>query len=121
MVDSPPRHRQDSSRDLLEELEDGWASSPTKAAAKKAAVAAATPAQAGAQALKTPLDPEAEIDVDALDDGWLDQLFPEDDEPDEPEEPEPDLPDEGVDPVAYAAAKKARDERARQKKDRKKS
>ena len=53
-----------------------------------------------------------EADLKAVDDGWLDELFPEEEEPDEPEEEEPPLPDERLDPEAYAAAKKAREERA---------
>src|SRR5688500_1278278 len=63
-------------------------------------------------------DRKSEPDLWKLDEGWLDELFPEEDEPDEPEEEEEPLPDERLDPVAYAAAKKLREERAvaRQKK-----
>jgi cobalamin biosynthesis Mg chelatase CobN len=59
-----------------------------------------------------------EPDLSKLDEGWLDELFPEEDEPDEEEDEEPPLPDERLDPEAYAAAQKAREERAvaRQKK-----
>ncbi len=109
------RSRQDSSRDLLEELEDGWgtprpppelAPSVEKAAAAHAAIAE---------------DDATSPDLAALDDGWLDEFFPEADEPDEPDEPEPELPDERLDPEAYALAQKARDERAAKKKDRKRA
>jgi hypothetical protein len=105
------RPRQDSSRDLLEELEDGWATPPAPTAPAAAPRAAARPAP--------------DEDLEALDEGWLDDLFPgEEDEADEEEEadePEAELPDERLDPAAFAAAKKARDERAALKKERKRA
>lgn len=62
-------------------------------------------------------------DLAAVDEGWLDDLFPEGDDADdeEPEEEEPELPDERLDPEAYAAAKKARDERAAARREKKKA
>ena len=95
------RTRQDSSRDLLEELEDGWASAPSSKGAAAQVAADSAP------------------DVNDLDEGWLDQLFPEEDEDEEEEEPEPELPDERADPVAFAAAKKAREERQAARKEKK--
>lgn len=104
------RPRQDSSRDLLEELEDGWARTPSVSS-----VATASTDEAPDDRPSTP-------DVASLDEGWLDQLFPEDDDKEEDEdEPEEELPDERADPVAYAVAKKAQAERAAAKKDRKKA
>src|SRR5438105_4443876 len=109
------RPRQDSSRNLLEELEDGWASNRNVEAAAKAEAEAAgeeTETETEAERSSTP-------NVNDLDEGWLDQLFPEDEE-EEPEEEEPELPDEKLDPVAFAAAKKAQAERLAARKERKK-
>ena len=102
MADRP---RQDSSRDLLEELEDGWATTPSNSA-----VAVAPTAERGS----TP-------NVNELDEGWLDQLFPEegDEEDEDDHEEDEELPDERLDPVAFAAAKKAQAERIAVKKERK--
>jgi hypothetical protein len=50
--------------------------------------------------------------LDALDSSWDD---------DEEEEPEPELPDERLDPVAYAAAKLAREERAQARRERRRA
>jgi hypothetical protein len=100
------RTRQDSSRDLLEELEDGWAASP--------------PGRGDADKAPLPVAADSVPDVNELDEGWLDQLFPEEEDDEEEEEPEPELPDERADPVAFAAAKKARDERMAARKDKKK-
>jgi hypothetical protein len=114
------RKQQDSSRDLLEELEDGWGtpSAPHVVVASPQAPAAPKPKPPSAEALAAL---EETDDVDKLDDGWLDELFPIEDEPEEEEEFEPELPDERLDPVAFAAAKKARDERASKKKDKKRA
>ena len=78
MADRP---RQVSSRDLLEELEDGWANTPSTSAV------VAAPA---------PESPASAPNVNELDEGWLDQLFPEDgdDEEDDEDEEEEELPDE---------------------------
>lgn len=104
MVDQRPRN--DSSRDLLEELEDGWGAAPSSKGIPSAA------------AMR---DDSSAPDVNDLDEGWLDNLFPEeDDEDEEEEESEPELPDERLDPVAYAAAKKALAERQAAKKEKKK-
>lgn len=103
MVDAK---RQDSSRDLLEELEDGWGTPPA-------------PSVIAADAARPMPEIPDDAELDNIDGGWLDELFPEAEEPDEPEEPEPELPDERVDPVAFAAAKKAREERAAARKEKK--
>jgi hypothetical protein len=89
----------------LDDLEDGWGSSaPVKAAE-------------GMEGRSIPPD------TSDVDEGWLDELFPEgeEEEAEEEEEPEPELPDERLDPVAYAAAKQARDERAAARRDKKKA
>jgi hypothetical protein len=54
----------------------------------------------------------ADPNLDALDSSWDEE---------EEEEPEPDLPDERLDPVAYAAAKLAREERAQARRERKRA
>ncbi len=63
-------------------------------------------------------------DLAALDDGWWGDGEDEEDEveeEEEPEEAEPELPDERLDPVAYAEAKKARDERVEARRERRRS
>jgi colicin import membrane protein len=69
---------------------------------------------AAADRLIESLAPASGPDVDDLDSGWGE----EDEEEEEEEEVEPELPDERLDPVAYAAAKKARDERIEARKQR---
>ncbi len=124
--------RHDSSRDLLEELEDGWGAAPTPAggislsggpqanAKAEEPPSESAPAEAGADDL--PTHTTSSPDLKSLDDGWLDDLFPgEEPDDDDDDEPEPELPDERLDPEAFALAKKARDERAAKKKDKKRS
>jgi len=148
------RQRHDSSRDLLEELEDGWGNPPPPAAGmplpgapqnngtKQAAIAkdsastdvaaiakggGSTVVAAIAEATEVATDDvptlaESNPDLASLDEGWLDELFPgeqDDEEEEEDDEPEPELPDERLDPEAFALAKKARDERAARKKEKK--
>ncbi len=108
------RTRTDSGRDLLEELEEGWGTPRAPSVATAPAAAPFEP-EIGEE------DGEEEAVASAaakVDEGWLDDLFPGGDDEDEEE---PELPDERLDPVAFAAAKKARDERARQKRERKKT
>ncbi len=114
------RNRLDSSRDLLEELEDGWATPPPPNAKLRADDPTDDkPAGAASNVVAEPSDPN----VDELDEGWLDDLFPgeEEDDDDDDDEPEPELPDERLDHVAFAEAKKARDERAAKKKEKKRA
>lgn len=112
------RNRQDSTRDLLEELEDGWATqNPPRVEARAEEEAESVSAEE-----RTPSDP----DLAAVDDGWLDEFFGDDkdeeeDEDDEPEESEPELPDERLDPEAFARAKAERAERSAKKKEKKKA
>jgi hypothetical protein len=98
-----------SLKDSLQEIEGGWETPP--------------PAKvSSAQAAADDEDRASTPDLAAVDEGWLDDLFPEADEADEEEEePEPELPDERLDPEAYALAKKARDERAAARRERKKT
>ena len=64
--------------------------------------------------------PASVASMDELDSGWEgDDGQNDDDDDDEPEESEPELPDEKLDPVAYAAAAKARDERIEARRERK--
>ena len=124
------RSRQDTTRNLLQELDDGWATPSSSRLPVAKATTTAAPATPIAEdddgALPSPSTP----DVDALDEGWLDDLFPgegrepedaEADEVDEGDEPEPALPDERLDPEAFALAKKAREERAARKKEKKRA
>lgn len=99
------RLRQDSSRDLLEELEEGWGPPPPPRAAVRTTTADAST--------------DDVPDLASLDEGWLDDLFPDDDDDDD--ELEPELPDERLDPEAFALAKKAREERAARKKEKKRA
>src|SRR5688572_6763928 len=118
------RPRSDSNRDLLEELEDGWATPAAPHVKKKGETPAPSPAAAaaatGGAAVPAALDSDRIRELEAaaerveaesarmqaadpsepnladVDEGWLDDLFPEEEEEDaedELEEPEPDLPD----------------------------
>jgi hypothetical protein len=106
MVEAP----KDSSRNLLAEIEGDW-ESPKPGAVAPLPTESELHAEldASADRLLGSLDPPpiSAPSVDALDSGWGD----EDDDDEEEEEEEPELPDERLDPVAYAVAKKARDER----------
>ena len=121
------RSRQDSTRNLLEELEDGWATPSSSRMPVAEATKTAAPATPIAEEDDGRLPAPSTPDVDALDEGWLDDLFPgeggeNDDEDDEDDdEPEPALPDERLDPEAFALAKKAREERAALKKEKKRA
>ena len=102
--------KDDSSRNLLDKIEGEWDSpSPPRAAASPEIQAAL---DAAAARLVDSLDPPpvSVPTMDELDSGWGEEDDDDDDE-DEEEEIEPELPDERLDPVAYAVAKKARDER----------
>lgn len=117
MVDGQER---DSSRHLLEELEGGWGTPPPPGTEPSAPSLASVPnAQTKARAAE-PSERRIASDIDALDDGWLDDDFPGDDGHD-PDDPEPELPDERLDPVAFALAKKAREEHAARKKERRRT
>jgi hypothetical protein len=92
----------------LQDIEGGWATPP--------------PAKAASATTTDEGDRTSTPDLAAVDEGWLDDLFPEAEEPDdEEEEPEHELPDERLDPAAYAEAKKARDELAAARRDKKKA
>lgn len=110
------RESQDSARDLLETLEEGWGSLE---AAPGEAPAPAPPTANGALRMDdVPAPSTSTPDLASLDDGWLDDLFPGGDADDDDE---PDLPDERLDPEAFARAKAARDERAAKKKERRRA
>ena len=102
--------KSESSQNLLEKMEDDWdLPKPGGPEQKHAAELDAAELDAAADRLLESLDPPpvSVPNIEALDTGWGD----DDDDEEEEEEEEPELPDERLDPVAYAAAKKARDER----------
>ena len=104
----------ESSRNLLEQMEGGW-DAPEPGSAKEKDLHAEL--DAAADRLVQTLDPPpvSGSRVDDLDGGWDDD---EDEEEEDDEADEPELPDERLDPVAYAAAKKAREERIEAKRQR---
>ena len=104
--------KSESSQNLLEKMEDDWdLPKPGGPEQKHAAELDAAELDAAADRLLESLDPPpvSVPNIEALDTGWGDD--DDDEEEEEEEEEEPELPDERLDPVAYAAAKKARDER----------
>lgn len=110
--------KNESTRNLLEQIEGEWDSpepgEPRKAPSPEIQAAL----DAAADRLTESLDPPpiSVPTMDELDSGWGDE--DDDDDDDEDDEIEPELPDERLDPVAYAAAKKARDERIEAKRQR---
>ena len=102
--------KRDARRRLLAELEGSW-ESPKPGTVTGEPVHPPSPEMqaaldAAADRLVESLDPPpvSVPSMDQLDSGWEE----DDEEDEEPEEPEPELPDERLDPVAYAAASKAR-------------
>ena len=114
--------KREARRKLLAEIESSW-DSPKPGAVTASPVQPPTPEMqaaldAAADRLVESLDPPP-ISVPGmaeLDSGWEED---DDEEDDDDEAPEPELPDERLDPVAYAAAKKARDERIEARRERK--
>lgn len=115
-----------SARNLLDEIEGGWDSEVKALDAAAERLAAGPASKKSEEELRAELDAAAErlvdslaladVNLEELDSAWGD----DDEEEDEPEEPEPELPDERLDPEAYAAAKKAREERAEARRVKKK-
>jgi hypothetical protein len=99
--------KNESTRNLLDEIEGDWDTPKPRAAASPEVQAAL---DAAADRLVDSLDPPpvSVPTMDELDSGWDEE---DDDDEDEDDEDEVELPDERLDPVAYAAAKKAREER----------
>lgn len=91
----------ESTRNLLASVDGSWEEDDAPDGEKPEAVATGR--------VSTP-------DLAEVDSAWED-----DDEADEPEEAEEPLPDERLDPVAYAAAKKAREEREAARRERRKA
>src|SRR5262245_35238099 len=93
------QEKRESTRNLLEQLEGGW-----------------DVAESGGAPPQVPQEPQSSPSLDELDARWGDDLFGEDDDDEDGEEDEvaeePELPDERADPVAYAEAKRAREQRA---------
>jgi len=113
--------KREARRKMLAELERAWDDTPRPPAESDVTAQSVTPPSAEMQAaldaaadrLVESLDPPpvSVPSMDELDSGW-EAEEDENDEEDEHAEPEPDLPDESLDPVAYATAKKAREDRA---------
>ncbi len=101
--------KDESSRNLLAEIEGDWDSPRPPRAAATPEVQAAL--DAAAARLVDSLDPPpvSVPTMDELDSGW--GAEDDDDGEEEDDEDEPELPDERLDPVAYALAKQAREER----------
>ena len=122
---SEPKH--ESTRNLLAEIEGDWDSPrpghlPTRRAAlRRDELHAAL--DAAADRLVDSLDPPpvSVRNVEELDSGWGDTDEDDDDEEEDDEANEPELPDERLDPVAYAEAKKARDERIEARRERRRA
>ena len=112
--------KNESTRNLLEQIEGEWDSpepgEPRKAPSPEIQAALDAAADRLTEALDPP--PISVPTMDELDSGWGGEEEDEDDGEDEEDEIEPELPDERLDPVAYAAAKKARDERVEAKRQR---
>ncbi len=110
-----PADKDDSNRNLLDQIEGDWETARPPRAAAPPEVQAAL--DAAAARLVDSLDPPpmSVPTMDELDSGWgqeddEDEDDEEEDEQDE-QEAEPELPDERLDPVAYRLAKRAQDER----------
>jgi hypothetical protein len=123
--------KREARRRALAELEGSWEKLAEEGPIASAADQSVKPPTAEMQAaldaaadrLVESLDPPpvSVPSMDDLDSGWGADEEDDEDEEDEREEPEPELPDEKLDPVAYAAAKKARDERAVAARERKRA
>jgi hypothetical protein len=114
--------KNESTKRLLDEIAEDWDS--PQAARSPAPMQEELHAEldAAADRLIESLEPPP-ISVPTmadLDSGW-DEYDEEDGEEEEEDEPEPELPDERLDPVAYAAAKKARDERIAARRERRRA
>ena len=119
---APPmdEEKREARRKMLAELERAWDDTPkpvTELADRSVqppTVEMQAALDAAADRLVESLDPPpvSVPSMDDLDSGWGAEQDEEDDEEEEQPESEPELPDEKLDPVAYAAAKQARDDRA---------
>jgi hypothetical protein len=102
--------KDESSRNLLDQIEGDWDSPRPPRTAATPEVQAAL--DAAAARLVDSLDPPpmSVPTMDELDSGWGKEEEDDEEEEEDDEEDEPELPDERLDPVAYALAKKAREE-----------
>ena len=113
--------KREARRKMLAELERAWDDTPRPPAETDVTAQSVKPPTAEMQAaldaaadrLVESLDPPpvSVPGMDDLDSGWGAEEEEDDEEEQQPES-EPELPDETLDPVAYAAAKKAREGRA---------
>ena len=125
--------KREARRKMLAELERAWDDTPRPPGASEAADVTAQSVKPPTAEMRAALDAAADrlvesLDpppvsvpsMDDLDSGWGAEQEEEDDD-DEEEQPasEPELPDEKLDPVAYAEAKKAREDRASALRERK--
>jgi len=125
--------KREARRKILAELERAWDDTPRPPSASEAADVTAQSVKPPTAEMRAALDAAADrlvesLDpppvsvpsMDDLDSGWGAEQEEEDDD-DEEEQPasEPELPDEKLDPVAYAVAKKAREDRASALRERK--
>jgi hypothetical protein len=129
MPDEMSATKHESTRSLLAEIEGDW-DAPAAAGAAKTAVAPTAQElhaalDAAADRLVESLDPPpvSARNLEELDSGWGESADEDDDDESDDDESdddasEPALPDEKLDPVAYAAAKKARDERIEARRER---
>jgi hypothetical protein len=105
-------------RKLLAEIKGPWdAERGTPASAPVLPVAPGIPPPievAAAPPVEAPEPPESRRSTEDLDAGW-------DDDDEEEEEPEPELPDEVLDPIAYAEAKRAREQRLEARRERRRA
>ena len=110
----------ESTRSLLAQIEGEWEApkSGTAKAANPTAAELHAELDAAADRLVESLNPPpvSVRNVEELDSGWGDTDDDDDDDDDEPA-----LPDEQADPVAYAEAKKARDERIEARQERRRA
>jgi cobalamin biosynthesis Mg chelatase CobN len=115
----------ESTRSLLAQIEGEW-DAPKSGTAKAGPAPSRPPTEeelhaeldAAADRLVGSLEPPP---LEELDSGWGDSEDEADDTDDADDANEPALPDEQLDPVAYAEAKKARDERVEARKERRRA
>lgn len=119
----------ESTRSLLAQIEGEW-EAPRSGTAKagSASTSPPTPAELDAAAerlIESLVPPPVSVrNVEELDSGWGDtddDTGDTDDADDADDANEPALPDERLDPVAYAEAKKARDERVEARRERRRA
>ena len=120
----------ESTRSLLAQIEGEW-EAPKSGTAKAGSAPSSPPTPAELHAeldaaaerlIESLVPPPVSVrNVEELDSGWGDTDDDTDDTDDADDANEPALPDERLDPVAYAEAKKARDERVEARRERRRA